>query len=65
VSLIARLHHAWCRFVDEPGTNTDDYCLADILILPLAGLALSVWLLGTVPGASDAVAEACAVACMP
>jgi hypothetical protein len=38
--------------------------LVDILLLPLTGLALSLWLL-SLPGASDAVADACAVACMP
>ena len=65
MSLIAWLHRAWRRFADDPERNTHDYCLADILVLPLAGLALSVWLLGTVPGASDAIAAACTVACMP
>jgi hypothetical protein len=65
VSLIAWFRRAWRRFADDSKRNTDDYCLADILVLPLAGVAFSLWLLGTVPGASDAVAAACAVACMP
>jgi hypothetical protein len=38
---------------------------ADILMLPLTTLALGLLLLGTVPGASDAVAAACAAACLP
>jgi hypothetical protein len=38
--------------------------LVDILLLSLAGLALSLFL-SSLPGASDAIAEACAVACMP
>lgn len=38
---------------------------ADILLLPLTALALGLLLLGTVPGASDAVAAACAAACLP
>jgi len=34
-------------------------------MLPLTTLALGLLLLGTVPGASDAVAAACAAACLP
>ncbi len=53
---VARLWRIWHR------ANEDR--LVDILLLPLTGLALSLWLL-SLPGASDAVADACAVACMP
>jgi hypothetical protein len=35
-----------------------------VLFLPLAGLALSLFLL-SLPGASEAVAAACAIACLP
>jgi hypothetical protein len=50
------------RIAGDPAQHEDQ--LADILLLPLAGLALSLFLLG-LPGTSDAIAAACAVACMP
>jgi hypothetical protein len=53
---VAQCYRIWRR------VNEDR--LVDILLLPLAGLALSLFLL-SLPGASDAIAEACAVACMP
>ncbi len=57
--LIARLYRGWRRVSGE-----EVACLADVLFLPLAGLALSLFLLG-LPGTSDAVAAACATACFP
>ena len=60
---IARLYGAWRRFAGDPERATDD-CLADILLLPLAGLTLSLFVL-SLPGASDAIASACSMACMP
>jgi hypothetical protein len=38
--------------------------IGDVLFLPIAGLAFSLFLLST-PGASDAVAAACLLACRP
>jgi hypothetical protein len=61
---LARLYQAWRRFADDPSRKTDDYA-ADILLLPLVGLMLTILLLGTVPGASDIIAASCASACMP
>jgi hypothetical protein len=56
---IARFYRGWRRVAgDQVG------CLADVLFLPLAGLALSLFLLG-LPGTSAAVAAACATACFP
>ena len=60
---LARLRYAWRRFADDPERASDE-CLADILLLPLAGLTLSLFVL-SLPGASDAVAAACSIACMP
>jgi len=56
---IARLYRGWRRVA---GDQVE--CFADVLFLPLAGLALSLFLLG-LPGTSDAVAAACATACFP
>jgi hypothetical protein len=53
---VARLCRMWRHVAQDQ--------LVVILLLSLAGLALSLFLL-SVPGASDAIAEACAVACMP
>jgi hypothetical protein len=39
-------------------------CVADVLLLPLAGLTFSLFVL-SIPGASDAIASACSIACMP
>jgi hypothetical protein len=60
---LARLRYAWRRFADDPERASDD-CLADILLLPLVGLTLSLFVL-SLPGASDAIASACSMACMP
>ena len=38
---------------------------ADMLLLPLTLLMLMLFLFGSVPGASDMVAEACSIACLP
>jgi|HubBroStandDraft_2_1064218.scaffolds.fasta_scaffold400819_2 hypothetical protein len=61
---IARLYRAWRRFADDPSRQSD-IGRADILLLPLIGLALTLLLLGTVPSASDMIADACSIACMP
>lgn len=55
---VARLYRGWRRVAGE----VED--VADVVLLPLAGLALSLYLLG-IPGTSDAVAAACSVACLP
>jgi hypothetical protein len=62
-TIIARLYRAWRRYADDPERGSD-VCIADVLLLPLTGLMLTVFLLGTVPGASDAIAAACSGACM-
>jgi hypothetical protein len=56
---VARLSVAWRRFADDP-EPASDVCLADILLLPLAGITFSLFVLGT-PGASDAIASACSM----
>jgi hypothetical protein len=60
---VARLSVAWRRFADDP-ERASDVCLADILLLPLTGMTFSLFVL-SIPGASDAVASACTMACMP
>jgi hypothetical protein len=54
----ARFYRVWQRVVGRDGEFTG------VLLLPLAGLAFSLLLLST-PGASDAVAAACSLACLP
>jgi len=61
---VARWSRLWRSLTVDP-TGETELCFADILVLPLAGLAMSLWVLGTVPGASEAIANACATACMP
>jgi uncharacterized membrane protein YecN with MAPEG domain len=61
---VARMLRAWRGF-SAAASGSPEHGIADILLLPLAGLALTLWLLGTVPGASDAVSMACSTACMP
>jgi hypothetical protein len=56
----ARFYRAWRRFAGDQ----DETGIVDVLFLPLAGLALSLFLL-SLPGASEAVAAACAIACLP
>ena len=58
----ARLYRAWRRFAYAPSGEPG---IVDVLLLPLTGLMLSLWVLGTAPSTSDAIAQACAVACMP
>lgn len=60
----ARWYRLWRWWTTDP-TGETEHCAADILLLPLAGLAASLWILGSVPGASDAIAAACATVCMP
>jgi hypothetical protein len=55
----ALLYRAWRRVAGE-----DESELSEVLLLPLAGLAFSLFLLST-PGASEAVAAACSTACLP
>jgi hypothetical protein len=59
---IARLYSVWRRFADDPERASDE-CIADILLLPLAGMTFSLFVL-SIPGASDAIASACSMACM-
>jgi hypothetical protein len=59
---ITNLYGVWWRFADHPESESDE-CLADILLLPLAGLTFSLFVL-SLPGASDAIASACSMACM-
>ena len=61
---VARCYRAWRCFTTDP-TGRTEYCAADILLLPLTGLAATLWLLETVPGASEAISMACSAACMP
>lgn len=56
----ALLYRSWRRVVGREGEAT----ITDVMLLPLAGLTLSLFLL-SLPGASDAVAAACSLACMP
>jgi hypothetical protein len=60
---VTRLYGVWRRFANHSGRASDE-CLADILLLPLAGLTFSLFVL-SLPGASDAIASACSMACMP
>jgi hypothetical protein len=60
----ARLFRGWRYFTTDPSGRTE-YGAADILLLPLAGLALTLRLLATVPGAGDAISMACSAECMP
>ena len=61
---IARLCGAWRRRFADRLERASDECLADILLLPLAGLTFSLFVL-SLPGASVAIASACSIACMP
>jgi len=60
----ARLFRGWRYFTTDPSGRAR-HSAADILLLPLTGLTMTLWLLGTVPGASDAIGAACETACMP
>jgi hypothetical protein len=54
----AWLYRTWQRVAGRDGEFTG------VLLLPLAGLAFSLLLLST-PSASQAVAAACSLACLP
>lgn len=60
---VTRFYGVWSRFADDPERASDE-CIADILLLPLAGLTFSFFVL-SLPGASDAIAAACSMAGMP
>ncbi len=57
----ARLFRLWRHLTTDPSGAA----AADTLLLPLTVLTLTLWVLGTVPGAVGAIATACATACMP
>ena len=54
---VAKSYRAWRYFAAGRA--------ADIVLLPLTLMMLTLFLLGTVPGASDMIAVACSIACMP
>ena len=58
----AQFYRAWRRLAGDDGQAEGR--IVDVFLPPLAGLALSLFLL-SLPGASDAVAAACSLACMP
>jgi hypothetical protein len=58
----AHIAWIWRRIAGDPAPN--EARPVDLLPLPLIALALSLLVL-SLPGASDAIAEACAVACLP
>ena len=62
--LVARLHRAWASFT-ENSTGQPAVGIADLLLPPLTLLMLMLFLFGSVPGASDTIAAACATACLP
>ena len=61
---VARLHRALAYFTEDPA-NRSTGAAADFLLLPLTVLMLALFLFGSVPGASDMIASACATACLP
>jgi hypothetical protein len=60
---IARLHRAWESFTANPADRSIG--VADLLLPPLTLLMLMLFLFGSVPGAGDMIAAACATACLP
>jgi len=60
---IARLHRAWESFIANPADRSIG--VADLLLPPLTLLMLMLFLFGSVPGAGDMIAAACATACLP
>ena len=60
----ARLHRAWASFTEGP-VSQPTAGIADFLLPPLTLLMLILFLFGSVPGASDMIAAACATACLP
>jgi len=61
---VAWLYRTW-RYFSDDGEDEFGDGQVNVLLLPLTLLALTVLLVMTVPGASDAVAATCATACMP
>jgi hypothetical protein len=60
----ARLRRAWASFTEDRA-NQSDISAADLLLPPLTLVMLILFLFGSVPGASDMIASACATACLP
>ena len=60
----ARLHRAWAFFTEDHASQSD-ISAADLLLPPLTLVMLMLFLFGSVPGASDMIAAACATACLP
>jgi hypothetical protein len=61
---IARLHRAWASFTAN-SADRSTVGIADLLLPPLTLLMLMLFLFGSVPGAGDMIAAACATACLP
>jgi len=61
---VARLHRAWGSFTEGP-VSQSTAGIADFLLPPLTLVMLILFLFGSVPGASDMIASACATACLP
>jgi hypothetical protein len=61
---LARLHRAWESFTASP-LDQSTVGIADLLLPPLTLLMLMLFLFGSVPGAGDMIAAACATACLP
>jgi len=57
------LHRAWASFTAEHAKQSIG--IADLLLPPLTLLMLMLFLFGSVPGAGDMIAAACATACLP
>jgi hypothetical protein len=57
------LHRAWESFIANPADRSIG--VADLLLPPLTLLMLMLFLFGSVPGAGDMIAAACATACLP
>lgn len=62
---VARLYRCWRYFGGPAEQREPDGGPVNALLLPLTLLVLTALLVATVPGASDAVASACGIACMP
>ena len=61
---VARLYRGWRYFSDGSGNELDDGAI-NVLLLPLTLLALTILLIATVPGVSDAITSTCEMVCMP
>ena len=53
------------RYFAEAGSDPSIGGARDVLLLPLTLLMLVLFLFGSIPSASDAIATACSIACMP